>query len=529
MSILFERGLVLAKIETTFGADPTPSPVVLSATAIDATADVEDTLEEITSSTHGFVDGDGPFHLTIVSGALPGGLAVLTNYWVHPTGTTTPADDFTIHLNYTDAVAGTNDIDLTDAVGVFDMTGRVSDALLVEEPDVQVEPSVIERNNVSSTLSNDPIRIARKTGTFTFNHEVRHNGTTDGKLPPAVGRLLRGCGYSETEIITGTGTILNGDLIPINDPTGVFTFSKTTGYVGTLPRVVVMQCTTGGGSATAAFTIFSPAVGAQAEVNNTGQVLTEAGAFNLAESAQITVAANGITTDFAVGDTYVFWLGPPGVLYAPISTSFESLTIYVYFDGLLHELNGCRGTFTIEGAGADIARFAFTFQGSFVAVIDATQPNATFEGTIPPGVELANLTAIGGADFDGTDPDEFNLCAQAFTIDAGNDVSFKECINDADAIVGATITGRNPSGSFNPEAELEDFHPFWAIFANASRVAWQVRVGSVQGNVLAIFAPYAQYQDVSYGNRNEVRIYDTELFFARGTDTGNDELQLYFS
>jgi hypothetical protein len=530
VSILFRKGLLNAKLETTFRTDADPSDQLLAATGINATSDVNDVNEQVTVTGHGFQSGDGPFHLTITSGALPTGLAIATNYWVNRVG----ANEFTFHTTEAAARAGTSAINLTDATGVFAMTARQSDALLVQEPDFTPEITTVERENVKSTLSQDPIRVARKTGTVTFQHEVRSNGITDGTLEPAVGRLLRGCGYAPTFIPTGTGTIVNDVTYEVNDPTGVFTFSKTTGFGGTLPRTVVMQCTTGGGTGVAEFTVFSPAVGTgggtQAEVNTTGNVLTETSAFTLAESAQITVPSGGITTSFATGDTYVFWLVPPGVLYTPVSSNFDSLTLELFFDGIKHEVRGSRGTFTLDAPAADIARFTFTFQGDYIDPSDSAQPaSPVLESTIPPAVEEAAIFALGGADFDGTDPDEFNLCAQQFTIDQANELAFRECINAPNSIEGGLIVDRSPVGTFNPETELEATHPFWTNLGDANRVVWGGRVGKVQGNVMSIFAPYTQYQGISYGNRNDIRTYEIDLWFARESDAGNDELMFHFS
>jgi hypothetical protein len=47
------------------------------------------------------------------------------------------------------------------------------------------------------------------------------------------------------------------------------------------------------------------------------------------------------------------------VTYAPVSSSFSSVTIYYNVDGVRHKLTGCRGTFTLNGTVGDIPYIEF--------------------------------------------------------------------------------------------------------------------------------------------------------------------------
>jgi len=399
-----------------------------------------------------------------------------------------------------------------------------ANSLLVSEPDYSVDPTVLERSNLKSSLSPDAVVVARKVANLTFVHEVRGSGDATGATAPAVGPLLQACGMSETQVTTGTDTILDDAPVPVNSPTGVFTFAKTTGYaLDDKPRVVTLECTTLGGSGVAEFTVSSPAVGGQAADSQTGVVMTDSTAFAIVTGdAEITPT---ITTDFAVGDTYVIHVVPPGWLYEPVSTGFDSATFYTYYDGLRHIMTGARGTFTMEGSAGNFANFNFDFQGSYTNPTDTAIPGgAVFESTLPNQVELANIFAAGGVD--GPSPD---LCAQEFNVDIGNNIVTRECINALESVEGAVITARTPTASFNPEIELEATHPFWSNLSNGDRVVFGFRVGKNAGNVVSVFAPYAQYSDLSYGNRNDIRIYDVSLNLAAATSAGNDELRLYFS
>lgn len=528
MTFLFRRALILAAVEGAFRTDQVPSPTVISHTGINSTSDVDDTTEVITIASHGWLTGDGPVQATVETGALPApDITAATDYWIIKVD----ANSVKIATSLANAVAGTA-VDLTDAVGTFTLADVQSDAFLVEEPEFAPEITVLERNNARTTLSIEPSIVARKIATVTFMHEIRSNGNTDATLRPRIGVLLRGCGMAETKFGESGNTeetILDSAPIPINSPTGTFTYAKTTGYAGTLPRVVILQCTTLGGSGTAEFTVYSPAVGDQAEVNTTGVVMTSSGAFALAESAVITPT---VGTSFAEGDTYVINLAPAGHYYTPVSENFDSLSMYLYFGdtsgALKHRLTGARGTFEATGEASDYGRFNFTFTGDYNIPTDDTMPaNPTYETTLPPQIEVANLVALGGKDFSATSPTETQLCAQSFNIDLANNVVARACINAAESLGGGLITGRMPVGSFNPETTLEASHPFWALMSDGTRVFWNVRVGKTQGNVVTFTAPHAQYTELAYGNRDDIRVYDvTTKLVTEGSD---NELRIVFS
>jgi hypothetical protein len=263
--------------------------------------------------------------------------------------------------------------------------------------------------------------------------------------------------------------------------------------------------------------------------------MTDEGTFALPESAEITIDANGISTNFVAGDTYVINLAPAGHSYEPVSSGFESLALEMYFGGLKHSMTGARGTFTGDGEAGAFGTFSWTFTGDFVTPTDEALPSSpVYESSVPHQVELANVAALGGRDFeivtslDDAIPTEFALCAQAFSFDIGNDVQPRECINGANSLAGAVVSDRVAAATFNPESELVASHPFWTIMENASRVFFGLRVGTVQGNVVAFHGPYAQYTGISYSERTGIRANDMTLRLAKSTDAGNDELRIVF-
>lgn len=125
-----------------------------------------------------------------------------------------------------------------------------------------------------------------------------------------------------------------------------------------------------------------------------------------------------------------------------------------------------------------------------------------------------------------------DLCAQSFNIDIGNEITPRECINEKDALGGALIVDRNSTAGFNPETELEQVYPFWGNLDRARKVTWGIRIGSEQGNIVGFYAPYSQFSNLPYADRNGTRTYDVAMRLATDIDnggSGNDELEVTFS
>lgn len=216
------------------------------------------------------------------------------------------------------------------------------------------------------------------------------------------------------------------------------------------------------------------------------------------------------TSKIAVGDV------PKGIEFTPSTTVQPTMTLYIYFDGILHKLTGAMGTFSMNADAGQFATIQFTFTGNYVAPTAVAMPtNAAYQTTVPPQVELAQLT-FGGSS---------SLVVNALTLDIANSVVPRADVNSADGFRGVRISGRNPSGGIDPEAEPTQ--TFWDQMAASATLALSMQIGQALGNQLLVSAPAAQLTGVGYGDREGLRTYDLSLGF-RGV-TGDDELKLFFT
>lgn len=251
-----------------------------------------------------------------------------------------------------------------------------------------------------------------------------------------------------------------------------------------------------------------------------GPITISAGGSTVTFGASVGAITVSIGTDLVLGDTFQFDLLRPGVHYSPISTGFETMTLHIFFDGLLHKITGSMGTVSFNGAAGQFGTAQFTFTGQYIEPTDVPLPTGSvFESTRPKQVELARLV------FD----DFRDPCAESFSFDMANEVTPRDCINTGDGFNGVSITGRNPAGGANPEATLGSIHNFWRRFADATQQQFHVQVGTAPGNIVHIESPSLQYSNVTYTDRNGNRAYDLTLRLSADTDDGDDEIKIVFA
>lgn len=204
------------------------------------------------------------------------------------------------------------------------------------------------------------------------------------------------------------------------------------------------------------------------------------------------------------------------VIYAPVSTGFESVTIYAYLDGIQHKILGCRGTFEILLEAGKIAMFSFTFRGIYQTPIDAAIPSgAVFDSTTPPAFLSGTFTY-------GT----YEAIIQQLQLAMNNELSLRESVAEASGVKGVELTDRKPAGSMNPEAVIEATRAFWGNWESGAAAILQAIIGSAAGNKLTIDAPKCVKDSVAWGEREGMRIY--EIPFSLCGDTGDDEIKLTY-
>ncbi len=213
----------------------------------------------------------------------------------------------------------------------------------------------------------------------------------------------------------------------------------------------------------------------------------------------------------ALGETIV---AITSVTYAPVSTAHESITLYLYEDGKLIKVTGARGevAFTLEAGNKVMANFSF--KGHVSAQTDVSLPTPSFDSTAP-------VPYTGGS----FAIDSFAGVIGSLSFALGNTVSTPPSVNGSDGYGEVTITGRDVTGSFDPEDELVATEDWIGNFiSGASMVLATGAIGSVAGNIINITMPAVYYRDVAPGDRDGIRSFD--MSYAAAESTTDDEISI---
>lgn len=212
-----------------------------------------------------------------------------------------------------------------------------------------------------------------------------------------------------------------------------------------------------------------------------------------------------------LGETIV---GGVSVTYAPVSTAIESITIYIYEDGLEYKMTGCRGTFTGNLEAGMAGKLSFTFTGHWSGPTDVAVPAPTYDSTVPVVTLSAGFTV-----------DSFAGVVNALGFDIGNEVSMPPSINAADGFADIIISGRDVKGSIDPETVLIATEAFIANYKSGVVMALATgTIGATGGNIYQLTFGQISYREVALGDRDGIRTY--ELAFGAAESTGDDEFSL---
>lgn len=199
------------------------------------------------------------------------------------------------------------------------------------------------------------------------------------------------------------------------------------------------------------------------------------------------------------------------VTYAPISASFESVTIYVNVDGVLHKLTGARGTLSATWPNKDIPVLKFTFTGLWNQVTDTAAPVPTYTAWKDPlPVSAINTTpyTLHG----------FAAVMSELSFDMGGTLVHRSLVGGSEQVL---ITDRAGTGSTTIEATTVAQKDWWSIAKNATLGALSITHGIVAGSKVTFAAPKVQLDAPQYSDLDGIQMIQMGLTFT--PNAGNDE------
>lgn len=226
------------------------------------------------------------------------------------------------------------------------------------------------------------------------------------------------------------------------------------------------------------------------------------------------------------------------VIYTPRSSTFETATVYVYADQILHKTTGCVGTFTLAGTAGEGIELQFDLQGNYEAPTGGnTIPSVKYPADNKRLMSFARTTieeggnsAVGYAA--GSTPSRPII--RSFNFDAGVTVTERGDINSSEGLYGLFITDRAPtldlvvevenllaeSGAepgFNPILDMANANPHNITFQHGGSAT--SGAGTAHEKTLFQF-PQAQLVDVQYGDDAGIRTYNLSYQLTSTTDDG---------
>lgn len=212
--------------------------------------------------------------------------------------------------------------------------------------------------------------------------------------------------------------------------------------------------------------------------------------------------------------------------YTPISSAFESVTIYYYDDGLLHKITGARGNVTFKMGTGGIPTMSFSFKGLYNTPTAAANASPTLTGfKVPQVINEANsgdltfgathATATAPALVGGTPYPSMGI---QFT---PNNTVEHVPLQGGESV---EITARDASCSFQLDLTAAQEASFMADVEAATLTSIGLSHGTVAGNKVLAFLPTVQKITPKKQDSSGKRLLGFDGRLVPGS--GNDEMRI---
>ena len=226
-----------------------------------------------------------------------------------------------------------------------------------------------------------------------------------------------------------------------------------------------------------------------------------------------------VNADWSVVPTTAAYTITTALNYDPVSSNQESLTLYYNVGGVRHKLLGCRGTFSLTMNANELPGVTFNFTGLYGGIADASEGTPVYTGFAEP-LPITTLNTSGilfGRNFTGS---ATNLQLQKFSLDLGNSVSHRQLVGSESVV----ITDRQAKGSLSIEMTTVAVMDWMNIIRDSSTGRMYLENGVEEGLTVALNLPKIQIESLSYSDSDGVVMAD--MNFRALWKEGNDDVRL---
>ena len=207
------------------------------------------------------------------------------------------------------------------------------------------------------------------------------------------------------------------------------------------------------------------------------------------------------------------------VTYAPVSSGWESVSIYTNVGGILHKVTGARGTFNFEMSAGQFPKIKFKFVGNMGTVTDTAFATPTYTNFATPlPMNNTNTTAFALHGYSGV--------MSSLSFDMGQDLVHRSLAGGSEY---AQITSRDVTGSITMEMPTIAAKDWFTAAKSATAGALTVLHGTIAGNKCTISGPKVQVTKPVYQDENGIQMLQLALNFRPNAAGGNDEISLAFT
>jgi len=205
------------------------------------------------------------------------------------------------------------------------------------------------------------------------------------------------------------------------------------------------------------------------------------------------------------------------VTYAPVSSSFSSVTIHYNTDGVRHKITGARGSFTINASVGEIPTIEFSFQGIYNAPDDSALPSVTYGNQATPLIfKNGNTSGFQLLSHSGS--------LMSVSMDCGNELAYRELVGGTKEVL---LVNRSSSGSVSLEAVALSSKDFFAAALAETTGNLQFLHGTAAGNKVQFTSSKVDIGDVNYGEQDGIQML--EIPYTLVPSTAGDEFSLIYT
>lgn len=210
------------------------------------------------------------------------------------------------------------------------------------------------------------------------------------------------------------------------------------------------------------------------------------------------------------------------VTYAPVSSGFESVSIYYNVDGVQHRLTGCRGTVAAGVTVGEIPVLRFQFTGIYNAPTDVAVPAVTYTQQTPLPVNATNTTSFQLFSYAGL--------MRSFEFDLAADIQYRELVSTAPTAANRYIQyiDRKPTGTVVLEAVTMATKNYFTDALGTATGNCTFLHGTTAGNRFTFNAAQTDIINPTYSDDNGVHMLNIPLVFLP-TTLGNNEFSFAFT